>query len=350
MRIQGSVRPLRVQLLLLCAAVIAAGRMSAADKSGYTVRMQPLPGATAAGVTMDYIAFDPATRFLWAPAGNTGLVVVIDSASGSVKQIAGFPTAEMGSGERKRVVGPSSVTIGDGLVYVGNRGDSTVCAFHARSLAKGACHKIDSTPDGLAYVASQNEVWVTTPRDKSIRVLDGKTLDEKTKLTFEGNPEGFAVDGKHARFYTNLEDKDLTLAIDLATHKTVATWKPGCGEDGPHGLRVDPSAGQLFVACSTRVEVLDAAHAGEALSSVDTGDGVDDIDYAPATHLLYVGAARAGQLTVARVDPRGKMAVEAKVPTLAGARNPAVTDKGVVYLAHSSFGGLTDLVVVTPTK
>ena len=350
MRIQGSVRPLRLQLLLLCAAVIAAGRMSAADKSGYAVRMQPLPGATAAGVTMDYIAFDPATRFLWAPAGNTGLVVVIDSASGSVKQIAGFPTAEMGSGERKRVVGPSSVTIGDGLVYVGNRGDSTVCAFQARSLAKGACHKIDSMPDGLAYVASQNEVWVTTPRDKSIRILDGKTLDEKAKLTFEGNPEGFAVDGKHARFYTNLEDKDLTLAIDLATHKTVATWKPACGEDGPHGLRVDPSAGQLFVACSARVEVLDAAHAGEVLSSVDTGDGVDDIDYAPATHLLYVGAAKAGQLTVARVDSRGKMAVEAKVPTHAGARNPAVTDKGVVYLAHSSIGGLTDLVVVTPTK
>jgi DNA-binding beta-propeller fold protein YncE len=350
MRIKESVRLLRLQLLLLCAAVIAAGRMSAADKSGYTVHMQPLPGATAAGVTMDYIAFDPATRFLWAPAGNTGLVVVIDSTNGSVKQIAGFPTAEMGSGERKRVVGPSSVTIGDGLVYVGNRGDSTVCAFHARSLAKGACHKIDSMPDGLAYVASQNEVWVTMPRDKSIRVLDGKTLDEKTKLTFEGNPEGFAVDGKHARFYTNLEDKDLTLAIDLATHKTVATWKPACGEDGPHGLRVDPNGGHLFVACSARVEVLDAAHAGEVLSSVDTGDGVDDIDYAPATHLLYVGAAKAGQLTVARVDSHGKMAVEAKVPTHAGARNPAVTDKGVVYLAHSSLGGLTDLVVVTPPK
>jgi DNA-binding beta-propeller fold protein YncE len=350
MTTKETVNPLRVQLLLLCAAVFAASRASAADKITYNVHMQPLPGATAAGVTMDYIAFDPATRFLWAPAGNTGLVVVIDSTSGSVKPIAGFPTAEMGSGERKRVVGPSSVTIGDGVVYVGNRADSTVCAFDARSLTKGACHKLDSMPDGLAYVASQKEVWVTTPRDKSIRVLDAKTLDEKAKLTFEGNPEGFAVDAKRGRFYTNLEDKDLTLAIDLATHKTAATWKPACGEDGPHGLRIDADSGQLFVACSARVEVLDAAHGGEVLSSVDTGDGVDDIDYAPATHLLYVGAAKAGQLTVARVDPHGKLEVEARVPTHAGARNPAVTDKGVVYLAHSSFGGLTDLVVVTPEK
>ncbi len=350
MNTKETVNPFRFRLWMLCATVIAASRATAADKTSYKVQMQPLPGATAAGVTMDYIAFDPATRFLWAPAGNTGLVVVIDSTSGSVKQIAGFPTAEMGSGERKRVVGPSSVTIGDGVVYVGNRADSTVCAFDERSLTKGACHKLDSMPDGLAYVASQKEVWVTTPRDKSIRVLDAKTLDEKAKLTFDGNPEGFAVDAKRGRFYTNLEDKDLTLAIDLATHKTVATWKPACGEDGPHGLRVDPNAGQLFVACSTRVEVLDAAHGGEVLSSVDTGDGVDDIDYAPATHLLYVGAARAGQLTVARVDPHGKLEVEAKVPTHVGARNPAVTDKGVVYLAHSSLGGLTDLVVVTPEK
>jgi DNA-binding beta-propeller fold protein YncE len=342
--------PARSQLLLLCAAFLVSSRAGAADKTSYRVHMQPLPGATAAGILMDYIAFDPTTRFLWAPAGNTGLVVVIDSASGSLQQISGFPTAEMGSGDRKRVVGPSSVTIGDGLVYVGNRADSNVCAFDARELTKGVCHKVDSMPDGLAYVASQKEVWVTTPRDKSVRVLDRTILEEKSKLAFEGNPEGFAVDNKRGRFYTNLEDKDVTLAIDLVSHKTIATWKSGCGEDGPHGLRVDPKDGYLFVACSTRVEVLDAGGSGKVLSSVDTGDGVDDIDYSPATRLLYVGAARAGQLTVAKVDARGKLTVEARVPTRTGARNPAVTDKGVVYLAHSSLGGLTDLVVVTPQK
>jgi|RhiMetdeSRZDD1v2_1073273.scaffolds.fasta_scaffold47719_2 DNA-binding beta-propeller fold protein YncE len=342
--------PVRLSLLLISAALLAASPTRAADEGGYTVRMQPLPGAAAGGNSMDYIAFDPATHSVWVPAGSAGSVVVIDSASGSMKPIGGLPTAEMGSGDRKRVVGPSSVTIGDAVVYVGNRGDSTVCAFDPRSLTKGVCHKLDSMPDGLAYVAGRKEVWVTTPRDKSIRVLDGRTLDEKAKLAFDGNPEGFAVDAAHGRFYTNLEDKDLTLGIDLDTHKTVTTWKPACGEEGPHGLRVDPAAGQLFVACSARVEVLDTAHDGRVLSSVDTGDGVDDIDYAPATHRLYAGAARDGRLTVARVGADGQMAVEARVPTHAGARNPAVTDKGVVYLAHSSFGGLTDLVVATPAE
>jgi len=135
---------------------------------------------------MDYIAFDPATRFVWAPAGNTGLVVVIDSASGSLKQIAGLPTAEMGSGERKRVVGPSSVSVGDGVVYIGNRADSSVCAFDSRTLAPGSCAHFDSPTDGVVYVAPTKEVWVTTPGDKSIRVVDSKTMQQKGETNLRG--------------------------------------------------------------------------------------------------------------------------------------------------------------------
>jgi|HubBroStandDraft_3_1064219.scaffolds.fasta_scaffold18291_2 DNA-binding beta-propeller fold protein YncE len=336
-------------LPLLGAALVLAAQARAAE-APFTVRMQPLPGASQAGIYMDYIAFDPATRLVWVPAGNTGTVAVVDPATGTVRTIDGLPTAEMGTGDRKRKVGPSSVSAGAGVVYIGNRADSTVCAFNARSLARVACHRLDSMPDAVVHVAGTKEVWVTTPRDKSIRILDAATLDEKARLAFDGNPEGFAVDGKRNRFYTNLEDKDRSLAIDLATHKTVATWNPSCGPDGPHGLRVDAAAGHLFVACSTRVEVLDAAHDGAVLSSIDTGDGVDDIDYQPATHLLYVGAAKAGQLTIARDGEQGKLSVVAKVPTHVGARNPAVTDKGVVYLAHSALGGLSDLVVVEPRK
>ncbi len=332
-------------LLLLASLPLRA----AGAEPAWTVRTIPLPGGPGP-IGMDYIAFDPATKSVWIPSGNTGNVAVVDAASGSVRPIGGFTTAEMGTGERKRRVGPSSVTIGEGSVYVGNRGDSSVCAFDPKTLAKGACHRLDSMPDGIAYVAATKEVWVTTPRDRSVRVLDAASLDEKAKLTFDGNPEGFAVDGKRGRFYTNLEDKDRTLAIDLGSRKTIATWSPSCGEDGPHGLRVDAQAGRLFVACSTRAEVMDVDHDGKVLSSIDTGDGVDDIDYSPATHLLYVGAARAGRLTIARCDADGKLSLVAAVKTPVGARNPAATDAGSVYLAHSAFGGLSGIIVAEPAK
>jgi DNA-binding beta-propeller fold protein YncE len=338
---------------LLLAAILAAAAVTAvyaADPPAYTVTMLALPGASPAGISMDYLGYDPATNSVWVPAGNTGSVDVVDAATKKVTQLTGFPSGEMGTAPRKRVVGPSSVTIGKGTVYIGDRFDSSVCALDARTHKRGTCVKLDSMPDGLAYVASTGEVWVTTPRDKSIRILDAGTLAQKEKLTFDGNPEGFAVDGARGRFYTNMEDKDLTLAIDLKSRKTVATWKPACGEDGPHGLKIDEKGGYLMVACSTKTEVLDAGHNGAVLSSVDTGDGVDDLDYAPSTHLVYVGAAKAGELTVAHLDGAGKLTVVAKVPTHAGARNGVVATDGSVFLGHSGLGNLSDLVVASPKK
>ena len=91
----------------------------------------------------------------------------------------------------------------------------------------------------------------------------------------------------------------------------------------------------MFVACSTLAEVLDVGHDGAVLSMVDTGDGVDDIDYAPATHMLYVGAAKAAKLTIAHADQSGHLTIVAQVPTQEGARNAVVTKDGTVYLAHA---------------
>ena len=313
--------------------------------NGFSTTSIALPGATPDGIAMDYLLFNPRTKTVWVPAGNTGSVDVVDTATDKVSRIEGFATKQMERHGQKRTVGPSSATLGDNVVFVGNRGDNSICAIDEHKLAKGSCGKLDSMPDGIAYVAKTNEVWVTTPRDKSIRILDAKTLAQKAKLSFDGEPEGFAVDGVRGRFYTNLEDKDVTLAIDLASHKTVATWKPSCGERGPHGLRLDDKAGHLFVACSTKVETLDAAKDGAILGSVDTGDGVDDLDYAAGSHLLYAGSARAGTLTIAKVDPSGTLAVSAVVPTAEGARNGVVDDSGKVYLAHSKG---SELVVAVP--
>jgi DNA-binding beta-propeller fold protein YncE len=247
-------------------------------------------------------------------------------------------------------LGPSGVSIGDGVVYIGDRADSSVCAIDEKTLARKTCGHIDSTPDGVVYVAPTKEVWVTAPGDNSVRILDSQTLNQKEKLTFEGRPEGYAVDAKRDRLYMNYEDKDLTTAIDLKTHKTVAKWQASCGEDGPHGLSVDQNTGYLFVACSTRAEVLDAGHDGKQLSSVDTGDGVDDLNYSPSTHMLYVGAAKDARLTVARVEASGKLSQVAVVPTHEGTRNGVVAKDGTVYLAHSQPGNLAGLAVVSPSR
>jgi DNA-binding beta-propeller fold protein YncE len=345
----------RIALLLtMTASLVAFAAQIAQDskdtKPSYTVRTLPLPDHGKGNITMDYITYDSHSGSVWVPAINIGSVYVVDTTNDSVHEISGFPTNEVELGGRKRTQGPSGVSVGDGVVYIGDRAESSVCAIDEKTLERKNCGHIDSTPDGVVYVAPTREVWVTAPRDNSVRILDAHTLAQKEKLTFEGRPEGYAVDAKRNRFYMNYEDKDLTTAIDLTSHRTVAKWPSSCGEDGPHGISLDQETGHLFVACSTSAEVLDAGHNGEKLSSIDTGNGVDDLAYSPTTHLLYVGAARDAKLTIARADSTGKLSLVTQVPTHEGARNGVVTKDGTVYLAHSSVGQLAGLIVVSPGK
>jgi DNA-binding beta-propeller fold protein YncE len=321
---------------------------SAAPPPAFSRHAITLPGAAAEGVSMDYLAYDRAHRRVWVPAGNTGAVAVIDAGTDQVARIEGFPTNRLERNGTTRTVGPSSVTVGSGTVYVGNRGDSNVCAIDADSLRKGPCLRLESMPDGLAYVASRHEVWATLPHDRSIAVIDAAhagALTRSATIRLSGQPEGFAVDDSRGLFYTNLEDSDHTLTLDVRRRRVVGTWRSGCGTAGPRGLALDPDRNVLFVACTDRVIVLDAAHAGKPLSSVGVGDGLDNIDYVERRHELYAAAARAATLTIARLGADGTLATVAVVPTASGARNAVATDEGRAYLADSAGGAI---LVVTP--
>lgn len=218
----------RICLLLIVTMGVSAIAVSVhADSdpsANYKTHTLALPDHGKRNITMDYIAYDPKTGYVWVPAINIGSVDVVDTSNGSVREISGFATNEVELGGRKRVQGPSGVSIGDGVVYIGDRADSSVCAIDEKTLARKTCGHIDSTPDGVVYVAPTKEVWVTAPRDNSVRILDSQTLSQKDKLIFEGRPEGYAVDTKRGRFYMNYEDKDLTTAIDF---KTQRPWRSG---------------------------------------------------------------------------------------------------------------------------
>jgi len=300
---------------------------------------------------MDYLAYDRVQHRVWVPAGNTGSVDVVDAIGGRVTRVEGFPTAEVERRGVTRTVGPSSATVGNGFVFVGNRADATVCAVDAVSLEKAGCVALASLPDGLAYVAATHEVWATTPRSRSITIVDATSavsLRIKGSLPLDGAPEGYAVDDARGVFYTNLEDEDRTLAIDIRRRQVTQSWQPACGKEGPRGLALDQGLDYLFVACTDGVAVLDAGHEGRQLSRIDTGAGVDNIDYVPKRRELYVAAARAARLTVARIDDRGMVASLAVVPTAAGARNAVATDEGAVFLTDSTEGKL--LVVTSAAR
>ncbi len=296
----------------------------------------PLPGATAP-VSLDYLAFEPGRARVWVPvAGHgAGSVDVYDTKSGTFARVDGFKTAERERNGRTRTVGPSAVAIGEGAAYVGNRATSEVCPVDLATLKVAACIALGAPPDGVAYVAPTREVWVTTPGDHSIAVLDASeplALKARTVIHLEGAPEGYSIDAGRGLFFTNLEDKNQTVVIDLAKHTPVATWNLDCGSDGPRGVASD-ARGLVYVACTDRVLVLDGLHGGAKLAIVDTGAGVDNIDVLEPRHLLFAAAGKAARLTVAQVGDHGEVTPFALGATVEGARNGVVDDSGKAYVA-----------------
>ena len=167
-------------IVLVVLGVTAFGLHAAGEPNAkYSVRALALPDHGQGNITMDYIAYDPKTGYVWVPAINIGAVDVVDTGNASVREISGFATNEIEVKGRKRAQGPSGVSIGDGVVYIGDRADSSICAVHEKTLARKNCGHVDSTPDGVVYVAPTKEVWVTAPRDNSVRILDGRTLNQK---------------------------------------------------------------------------------------------------------------------------------------------------------------------------
>ena len=207
------------------------------------------------------------------------------------------------------------------------------------------------TPDGVVYVAATRELWITLrPRSgdnspaKSLEVFDASDphhLKQKTKIPLENLAEGYAVDNQRGIFYTNIEEAGKTVAIDVHTHKVIATWNPGSSD--LQGLALDNARNFLFVACGNHVVSIDAGHGGKVIDSITTGSGLDNIDYSSDRKFLYSAASQAATLTIAEVDDNGKFHLKATVPTVKGARGVVAGKGETAYLIDPAEGRMLKL-------
>ena len=325
--------------------------------SDYELTPISLPGASGV-VALDYFAYDRSTGKLWVPASNTGNVDVIEENSGAVSQVAGFKTGEVELRGRKVPLGPTAVSVGDGVVYVGNRGDSSLCVIDGQTLKREECLQVApaapgpaAAPDAVVYVAATKELWITTgappigvaSADKTIQVFDvsePRHLKLKLKIPLDGSAEGYAVDNQRGVFYTNIEEAGKTVAIDVRSHKVVAEWKV---HDDLQGLTLDSARGFLFVACGDHVVSLDVAHGGRLIDSLVTGPGLDNIDFSPDKKLLYAAASVTATLSIIEVGDDGKFRLQSLVPTVKGARGVVAGKGETAYLIDPVEGRILKL-------
>jgi len=313
-----------ILLMLLCAA----------PAPNREVKLDPAGGQ----VVMDYLGYEAEKDRVWAPGGNTGKVFVVDAKTGEVHAVDGFATREHDG----RLLGPSSVTFGPSAAYIGDRADGSVCAVDRSTLKRGPCLTLPESPDGLAYVAGTHEVWATTPHSSSLTLIS--TADGGLKIAgrieLPGRPEGYAVDDAAGRFYTNLEDKDRTLTVDVKTRHVLRNWPAQCGENGPRGMALVPGRPLLVVACTDAVQTFSLdGETPTRRDRLETGAGVDNIDVGPGPSVV-AAAGKAERFVRASILPDGKMRELVRSPTSKGVRVVVVTTAGVAYAADSAGGRL----------
>src|SRR2546422_420054 len=127
---------MKLRIITSFSIFLPLATLVAADTSASSYELKPiaLPGANGA-VALDYFAYDPATGKVWVPASNLGSVVVIDEKTDAVSQVAGFKTGEIERRGRKVTLGPTAASIGDGVVYIGNRVRFFIDHHHAPEIA-----------------------------------------------------------------------------------------------------------------------------------------------------------------------------------------------------------------------
>lgn len=183
-----------VAALFLVIVTVAAAQGTGPPR--FAVKPLSLPGANGL-VMLDYFAYDHSSRLLWVPAGNTGSVDVIDITTDQIRRVEGFSVAEVEIHGKIRPMGPSSVAIGYGVVYVGSRADSKICVIDGRTLKLGDCiafappsARLAAAPDGLIYIAATRELWATSgspafgvpAADRSVKIVALENFDLCEKM------------------------------------------------------------------------------------------------------------------------------------------------------------------------
>jgi len=301
----------------------------------------PLPGGEV-GIGFDDLRWSARLQRVLVPGGRTGKLFLVDPAGGAAQAVGAFSAKTDFSGGHGD--GTTSVDEGEGTVYAIDRTSRSL-------LVLGAAWQVASRvalgggPDYVRFVAPTRELWVTEPSAEAIEIFrPGATPAEPPQriagIAVPGGPESFVVDAARGRAWTHLWSGE-TVAIDLVTRRIVATVPNGC--TGSRGIALDEARGLLLVGCAEgRATVLDAAHDGRMLSSLETGAGgdVDIIDYDPRTGHLYVPGGDAGGLTVFGVGAGGALARLGTVAIAPGCHSVATDGAGRVFVGDPANGRL----------
>jgi YVTN family beta-propeller protein len=290
----------------------------------YTVsRSFPLGGSGG----WDYLALEASGARLFISRGDR--VDVVETVSGKL------------AGTVANTPGVHGIAFAPALKrgFTSNGGSNSVSVFELDTLR--VIHEIPVSgkkPDAILYEPRHNYLITANGDSDSLSVIDAGTLRLAADVPLPGPPEFMAADGA-GMVYVNIKtDPGKLVAVDAKTLTVKGNWPlPGCSK--PTGLALDSVHHRLFSVCENQIMAVTDSVSGRQIARVVIGRGPDAAAFDPELGLVFSSNGLDGTLTVIREESPDQYRVIASVTTLPSARTMALdpaTHK--IYLAAARLG------------
>ncbi len=294
----------RVLLLSVGAIVtIGYGPRAKADEPAPLERVQVIPLHGRPDKKLDHMTLDAKRdRLLVANMANRTLDVIDLKAGKLLKEIP----------DQRGIQGVAYAPDLD-RVFVGLGVGGLCNAFDGETYKLLKHVKLDTDVDNVRYDPRGQRVYAAH-LEKSLAVLDGRTLEVVTDLPLPGFPEAFWLEKGRRRLYANVPSLNQVLVLDAEKNKVIDRY-PLKRAGVNYSLALDEGNRRLFVGCRKvpMVVVLDL-DSGKEINGVSIPGDIDDLFYDVKRKRLYASCGE-GFLAVIRQIDADRYELAAKLPT-----------------------------------
>jgi hypothetical protein len=215
----------------------------------------------------------------------------------------------------KEPQGVAYVESNDSL-YVANGGDGSVRVFHGTGYAPAGRIDLGSDADNLRIDLPGSRLLVGYGNG-AIGTIDLRGNNKTESFPLNAHPESFQVDAETRQIFVNLPNKRSIAVIDAVTGQQRASWSMRYGGNFP--MTLDHERQRVLVVFRSPPKF--AAfnwQTGDVVTEVDTCGDADDLFLDAKRKLIYITCGT-GFIDVLRADD-SKYSRLTRIPTVVGAR------------------------------
>jgi len=242
-----------------------------------TLRDVPLSGGAT---RFDYQSFDPNTGRLYIAHLGDSTMVVFDA------------NKEAQAGEVKNLSRVHGILAVPELhrVYASATGTNELAIIDDSTLQIIARAPAGDYPDGIAYAAKVNKIYVSDLHGKTDTVINARTNQRVTTIALGGGAGNSQYDPVADRIFVTVDGREELAEIDPGSDQVVSRY-PLSGCKGSHGLLIDSEHRLAFAACedNSKLVVFDL-ESRKTTATLTVGTDPDVLAFDSGLRRLYVSA------------------------------------------------------------